>query len=148
MKNIYYKGLSEKEKKQRKKTIDTRKKMSHKDPKAYKPFKTDKNKKTKGSKYQKIYEDKYGKNEEGLKGISKTTGIPEDILKKVYNKGLAAGRTGHRPGATQQQWGYARVYSFVMKGCTYYSPDHKLVEEAKNCSNKAKSHWSKIKKNC
>jgi hypothetical protein len=88
----------------------------------------------------------------GLGEISKATGIPKSILQKVYDKGLAAWRTGHRPGATQGQWGHARVYSFVLKGCTYYSPDNKLVEEAKNMSDKAKTHWKKMtcmcKKGC
>jgi hypothetical protein len=79
-----------------------------------------------------------------LQEIAKVTGIPLDILKKVYDKGLAAWRTGHRPGATQGQWAYARVYSFVVKGCTHYNPDHKLVEEAKNRSAKAKAFWQNL----
>jgi hypothetical protein len=28
---------------------------------------------------------------------------------------MAAWKTGHRPGATQQQWGYARVSSFLTR---------------------------------
>lgn len=44
------------------------------------------------------------------------TGIPYGILKKVYDRGMAAWRTGHRPGATQQQWAFARVNSFATKG--------------------------------
>jgi len=38
-----------------------------------------------------------------------------DILKQVYNRGLAAYKTGHRPGATQGQWAMARVNSFITK---------------------------------
>ena len=50
-----------------------------------------------------------------FKEKAKFTGIPESILKMVYNKGLAAWRTGHRPGATQVQWALSRVNSFVTK---------------------------------
>ena len=37
------------------------------------------------------------------------------ILKKVFDRGVAAWRTGHRPGTTATQWGLARVNSFVTK---------------------------------
>ena len=43
------------------------------------------------------------------------SGMPLSILKKVYDRGVAAWRTGHRPGTTPQQWGLARVNSFVTK---------------------------------
>ena len=43
------------------------------------------------------------------------SGIPLGILKKVYDRGVAAWRTGHRPGTNPQQWGLARVNSFVTK---------------------------------
>ena len=43
------------------------------------------------------------------------SGMPLGILKKVYARGVAAWRTGHRPGTTPQQWGLARVNSFVTK---------------------------------
>ena len=52
----------------------------------------------------------------GLKKKAEKSGIPLGILRKVYNRGMAAWKTGHRPGATQQQWGYARVNSFITKG--------------------------------
>ena len=38
------------------------------------------------------------------------------ILKKVYDRGMAAWRTGHRPGTTPQQWAFARVNSFITGG--------------------------------
>jgi len=44
------------------------------------------------------------------------SGMPLGILKKVYDRGVAAWRTGHRPGTNPQQWGLARVNSFVTKG--------------------------------
>src|SRR6056300_1681338 len=55
--------------------------------------------------------------EEGaLADKAKKSGISVDTLRKVYNRGVAAWRTGHRPGTTPQQWGYARVNSFITKG--------------------------------
>ena len=52
---------------------------------------------------------------EGLKKKAAKSGISYGTLKKVYNRGMAAWRTGHRPGTTPQQWGMARVNSFVTK---------------------------------
>ena len=37
-------------------------------------------------------------------------------LGRVYNKGLAAYRTGHRPGATPNQWAMARVNRVLTGG--------------------------------
>jgi len=51
----------------------------------------------------------------GLKKKAEKSGMPYSILKKVYDRGVAAWRTGHRPGTTPEQWGYARVNSFVTK---------------------------------
>ena len=53
---------------------------------------------------------------EGLKNKAEKSGISYGILKKVYDRGMAAWRTGHRPGAGQEQWAYARVNSFITKG--------------------------------
>jgi hypothetical protein len=49
----------------------------------------------------------------------------------VYNRGMAAWRTGHRPGASQQAWGMARVHSFVMKGKTYRTADADLAKQGR-----------------
>ena len=46
------------------------------------------------------------------KGKKVTTGQ----LKQVYKKGLAAYRTGHRPGTTPNQWAMARVNSVLTGG--------------------------------
>jgi hypothetical protein len=105
------------------KNVETRyKKMLKRD---YKPFKTDKNVETKTSSYTTKFRKKYP-GVTKLKDISKVTGIPLKTLKTVYDRGLAAWRTGHRPGATAQAWAYARVHSFVMKGKTYYMADKNL----------------------
>lgn len=55
------------------------------------------------------------KGNEGLKKKAEKSGMPLSILKKVYDRGIAAWRTGHRPGTTPQQWGFARVNSFITK---------------------------------
>ena len=53
---------------------------------------------------------------EGLKKKAAKSGISYGTLKKVYNRGMAAWRTGHRPGTTPQQWAFARVNSFITGG--------------------------------
>ena len=53
---------------------------------------------------------------EALKKKAEKTGISYGILKKVFDRGVAAWRTGHRPGTTPTQWGLARVNSFATKG--------------------------------
>ncbi len=78
---------------------------------------------------------KYGfKSDEGHSKaeISKLTGIPKSILDKVYDRGVGARRsnpssvrsasTGKKVGGkslkgkmSASQWGYGRIYSFVMK---------------------------------
>jgi hypothetical protein len=104
--------------------VETRyKKMLKKD---YSDFKTDKGIKTRTSTYTQKFRKKYGQNVKSLPEISKATGVPLKTLQTVYNRGLAAWRTGHRPGASPQAWGYARVHSFVTKGKTYYTADKDL----------------------
>ena len=51
----------------------------------------------------------------GLKKKAEKSGMPLSVLRQVYNRGVAAWKTGHRPGTTPQQWGFARVNSFVTK---------------------------------
>lgn len=53
---------------------------------------------------------------EGLQKKAEKSGIPYSILKKVYDRGMAAWKGGHRPGTTPQQWAFARVNSFITKG--------------------------------
>jgi hypothetical protein len=53
--------------------------------------------------------------EKALKKKSEETGVPIGHLRIVMRRGMAAWRTGHRPGAGQEQWGYARVNSFLTK---------------------------------
>lgn len=53
--------------------------------------------------------------EDSFADKSKKSGISVGTLKKVYNRGVAAWKTGHRPGTTPQQWGHARVNAFIVK---------------------------------
>ena len=46
---------------------------------------------------------------------AKKSGFSLGILKQVYKRGMAAWKVGHKPGTTPQQWGMARVNSFVTK---------------------------------
>ena len=74
---------------------------------------------------------------EGLKKKAAKSGISYGTLKKVYNRGMAAWRTGHRPGTTPQQWGMARVNSYIGKGKgTYYGADSDLSGKGKKKSKK------------
>ena len=54
------------------------------------------------------------------------SGIGYATLKKVYDRGVAAWRTGHRPGTTPSQWGFARVNSFITGGKTRTTGDKDL----------------------
>jgi len=67
---------------------------------------------------------------EALKKKAEKSGMPLAILKKVYDRGVAAWRTGHRPGTNPQQWGLARVNSFVTKSSgTWGKADKDLAQK-------------------
>jgi hypothetical protein len=74
--------------------------------------------------------------ETALKNKAKASGMPLGILRTVYNKGMAAWRTGHRPGVTQQQWAMARVNSFITGGKTTKKSDKSLYLRAKKAKKK------------
>ena len=122
----YYRGLSTRRKGQRRREITRRAKMSYKNPAAYRPFATDRNTKRRPSSYTSRFHSKYP-GVTGLPAIAKATGVPMSVLEKVYDRGLAAWRTGHRPGASQHAWGMARVYSFVLHGKTWRTADADLA---------------------
>ena len=89
--------------------------------------------KAKGKKDKK--EEVLDENEEGLKNKAEKSGMPLGILKQVYNRGLAAYKTGHRPGATAPQWAMARVNSFVTKSKgTWGGADKDLAAKVKGKS--------------
>lgn len=106
--------------------IDRVAKLKNSDPSAYRKWDadySDKDKKkpykTKKSAATSAYEKRFGEGiNEGNEDVAlthkaKATGISKSVLKGVYDKGLAAWKTGHRPGVSQHQWAMARVNSFV-----------------------------------
>ena len=143
----YFKGLSKKDKEERERVIKRRSKMDSDDPKAYKGFKSDKGVKTKPSKWNAKFKKMYGelseenkkvvheamsaKIKKALKNKAKKANAPQGALTTVYNKGLAAWRTGHRPGASQHAWAMGRVNSFLAGG-----PARKVDS----------AQWNKVKK--
>ena len=137
----YYKGLPKVKATRRKNDIERRLSLSWKDPKAYKPFSTDKGVKTRRSKYTRRFPPGTS-----LKDYSTMSRVPLPIIQQCYNRGMAAWRTGHRPGASQQQWGYARVASMLTCGKTYYTTDSDLVKKA-NKSRKVRNWFRKTCKN-
>ena len=78
---------------------------------------------------------------------AKKTGMPYSILKQVYNRGMAAWKGGHRPGATQQQWALARVNSFVTKSSgTWGGADKDLAKKVRASKKQmSKSYKSFVK---
>jgi len=133
-------------------------KLSDSDPRAYEPAPGDATAKTKPSKYtlkvRKMMDEaelkkvrriarsgnitavkerqKENRIEEAadksLAAKAAKSGISLSTLKKVYRRGVAAWNSGHRPGTTPQQWGHARVNSYISKGKTYHTADKDLRE--------------------
>ena len=139
----YYAGLTLKQKIQRKKEIERFGAKHWDDPKAYVGFKSDKFAKTKKQSSYTVEWNKRFPEAKSLKERSKVTGVPEKFLTESYNRGLSAWRTGHRPGASGPQWGYARVSSFLLCGKTYHTADADLVRKAKASSGSARRWWNK-----
>ena len=118
-------------------------KMSDDNPDAYKPAPGDARAETKPSKHTKKFKKMFGEAgiEEGsaadksLQKKADKSGISKSILKQVYNRGVAAWRTGHRPGTTPEQWGHARVNSFITKGKgTWGKADKDLADKVRGAS--------------
>ena len=142
----YTKGLGESTADRRKAEI--RKRATGK-KESFEPLPGDARAKTKESKYTKRIKDSGLRqviSEEATKGTGSTrdrfikatarvTEIPRPIIQSVYDKGLAAWAVGHRPGATQDQWARARVYSFLSKGRTVETADKQLFEQARKALN-------------
>lgn len=131
----YHKGLAKSTKEKRDAQFKKQAKMDDDNPDAYKPAPGDKSAETKPSKYSKKYDKMFGEQVEeleesnvkkSLENKSKETGVAYGILKSVYDRGVAAWRTGHRPGTTPTQWGLARVNSFVTGGKTQKTADKDL----------------------
>lgn len=72
-------------------------------------------------------------------------GIDWKTLQIVMKRGMAAHKTGHRPGANIFQWGYARVYSFLLGGQSYWDSDADVAKKLPKSVQKkidAMQYWS------
>ena len=151
----YYSGVKKKTKDDRAAHFRKGAKMDDDNPAAYKPAPGDKGAKTKPSKHTQKYKKMFGEdmpktldqvlNEkiEGLVKKADKSGIAYSILKQVYNRGMAAWRTGHRPGTTPQQWAMARVNSFVTKSKgTWGGADKDLAAKARGSKKEAMEYPS------
>jgi len=133
----YVSGLSDKDKKAHDKHLEKGSKKADDDKSAYKQSPADKKAKTKPSKYTDKFKKMYGEGrlDEKIKGLetkAKKTGMPYGILKKVYDRGMAAWKGGHRPGTTPQQWAFARVNSFTTKSPgTWGKADSDLAKQVR-----------------
>jgi len=140
----YYKGLTLRQKQIRKKEIEKFGAKDWKDPAAYRGFRSDAFIPAKSSSYTKEWK-KIFPDVTSLEEKAKATGVPLKAIKASYNRGMAAWRTGHRPGATEQQWGYARVHSFLLCGKTYHTTDSDLARNAIATSASARKWFKRCK---
>jgi hypothetical protein len=60
---------------------------------------------------------------------SNETGVPVEVIKEVYNRGVASWNMGLRENTTPQQWGFARVNSFLAGGFNAHTADKDLLEK-------------------
>jgi hypothetical protein len=133
----YVSGLTDKQKKAHDRHLEKQGKKSDSDKSAYKQSPADKVANTKPSKHTNKFKQMYGEdylNEKiaGLEKKAKKSGMPYSILKKVYDRGMAAWKGGHRPGTTPQQWAFARVNSFTTKSSgTWGKADKDLAKQVR-----------------
>jgi hypothetical protein len=141
----YYRGLTKKQALARKAEIKKFGSLHWKDPKAYVGFKTDRYRKTKKRSSYTVEWEKLFPEAKSLEDRSKATGVPVKYLQTVYNRGMAAWRTGHRPGMSEQAWSYPRVSSFLLCGKTHYGPDSDQVRLVKKESASARKWFKRCK---
>jgi hypothetical protein len=143
----YYSGLTRKQALERKAEIKKFGKLHWDDPRAYVGFKTDKydaTRRKRKSSYTAEW-DRLFPDAKSLEERSKVTGVPVKYLKDVYNRGMAAWRTGHRQSMSQQAWSYPRISSFLLCGKAHYTADSDLVRKAKKESASARKWFRRCK---
>jgi hypothetical protein len=69
--------------------------------------------------------------DKALKNKAKKSGFPLGILRKVFARGFSAWKRGHVSGSVPEQWGLARVSSFIVGGRTTEVSDGALYKQAK-----------------
>ena len=141
----YAKGISKSTQSKKKAQMKKQAEMDDDDPDAYKemPGDTKGKKNLKKGKGTRDYEKMFGSNkflkeeifvnedekpegdqgpissskiEKALKTKAEETGVPIGLIRIIMRRGMAAWKSGHKPGAGQEQWGYARVNAFLTKG--------------------------------
>ena len=145
----YYKGVSKSVKDDRAAHFAKKSKMSDKNPAAYKKAPGDEGAKTKPSKATLQVRKMMGEKaqDKSIAGKAKASGMPASVLKKVFNRGMAAYKTGHRPGTSQHQWAHARVNAFIKKGKgTWGGADKDLAAQVKSSKKESvgESLWANI----
>tara|TARA_R100000655_G_scaffold32115_1_gene63906 strand:- start:2668 stop:3114 length:447 start_codon:yes stop_codon:yes gene_type:complete len=85
-----------------------------------------------------LFNKKYGKQLEGMKGgkskrnIAKVSGLPYKALDEVYKKGEGAFySSGSRPNQTKDSWGRGRMYAYIMGGKKVRKADKDITEKYK-----------------
>jgi len=74
----------------------------------------------------------------GLIRIAIETGLPLKSLKEVYDIGRGAyASSGSRTGMTSEQWGYGRVYAFIM---CYFANEDGRYDDSRFFKNKTDLH--------
>ena len=80
-----------------------------------------------------------------IQDISNLTGIPDEALQIVYNRGIGAWKSNpesvrmkfsfekkrnapRQSRLSKEQWAMARIYSFIMKGKTFETADRDVAE--------------------
>lgn len=121
----YKKGLTAEEQKiaqrEAKETMAKAESKGTSSKELYKDWESDKrfrkrNKKIPKSPATKAFEDRFAEpsgTDKALENKAKKSGIPLSILRQVFKRGMAAWRSGHRPGVAPQQWALGRVNSFI-----------------------------------
>jgi hypothetical protein len=151
----YFKGLNKDQKNKKESQMKRQAEMSDSNDSAYKPMPgdLDKSGKFKGSKVKSSYTNKVNQDmsenrvyrfaewvevnesssaDKSLKAKAAKYKIPFGILKQVFNRGMAAWKTGHRPGIGQTAWAHARVNSFVTKSSgTWGKADKDLAQKVR-----------------
>jgi hypothetical protein len=141
----YYAGLTPRQATKRRAEIKKFGAMHWKDPRAYVGFETDKiphrrRKSSYTAQWNRLFP-----HAKSLAARSKVTGVPLKYIKKSFDRGMAAYRTGHRPGQTPESWSYPRVSSALLCGKAHYTADADLVRKAKKASKKARKWFSRCK---
>lgn len=116
----YYKGLSDKEAREKKKNIEKTRKLIQ-EGKDREAFKLASKRPTTKQKKESGYTARFKKDFPGVKPLTveftKKTGIPLKVQKEVFKKGKGAYATAGSRSTVKspEQWAYARLYAFYYK---------------------------------